>query len=84
MEKMELTLTMEAEKMEALNFWLRKENTTAQKKMNEALAMLYEQTVPEAVREYLDSRSAPVRERPRRPLRRDAQCTLALAGALSR
>ena len=67
MEKMELTLTMEAEKMEALNFWLRKENTTAQKKMNEALAMLYEQTVPEAVREYLDSRSAPVRERPRRP-----------------
>ena len=29
--------------------------------------MLYEQTVPEAVREYLDSRSAPVRDRPRRP-----------------
>lgn len=67
MNKTELTLTMEAEKMEALNFWLRKENTTAQKKMNEALAMLYEQTVPEAVREYLDSRSAPVRDRPRRP-----------------
>lgn len=32
MEKMELILTMEAEKMEALNFWLRKENTTAQRK----------------------------------------------------
>lgn len=62
-----MILTMEAEKMEALNFWLRKENTTAQKKMNEALVMLYEQTVPEAVREYLDSRSAPVRDRPRRP-----------------
>ena len=67
MNKTELTLTMEAEKMEALNFWLRKENTTAQKKMNEALAMQYEQTVPEAVREYLDRRSAPVRDRPRRP-----------------
>ena len=37
------------------------------KKLDEALATLYEQTVPEAVREYLDSRSAPVRERPRRP-----------------
>ena len=67
MEKMVLTLTMESEKMEALNFWLRKENTTAQKKMHEALALLYEQTVPEAVREYLDSRSSPVRDRPRRP-----------------
>ena len=40
MNKTELTLTMEAEKMEALNFWLRKENTTTQKKINEALAML--------------------------------------------
>lgn len=67
MNTTELILTMETEKMEAINFWLKKENTTVQKKMNEALAALYEQTVPEAVREYLDSRSASVRERPRRP-----------------
>ena len=36
--------------------------------MDDALKQLYEQTVPEAVREYLDSRAAPA-ARPRRPAR---------------
>ena len=67
MKKVEITLSFDEEKLEALEFVLRKEKTTVKKKLDEALAMLYEQTVPEAVREYLDSRSAPVRERPRRP-----------------
>ena len=68
MEKNEITLSFDSEKMEALVFYLKKENTTVQKKMDEALGLLYEQTVPEAVREYLDARAAPA-ARPKRPPR---------------
>ena len=73
MEKNEIMLSFDSEKMEALVFYLKKENTTVQKKMDEALRLLYEQTVPEAVREYLDRKDAPVRERPRRPPRQQEE-----------
>ena len=66
MKKIEITLSFEEEKLEALEFSLRKEKSSVQKKMQEELAALYEKSVPEAVREYLDRKSAPVRERPRR------------------
>ncbi|MCX4374390.1 MAG: DUF6103 family protein, partial [Dysosmobacter sp.] len=55
MEKNEIMLSFDSEKMEALVFYLKKENTTVQKKMDEALRLLYEQTVPEPLREYLDA-----------------------------
>lgn len=68
MEKNEITLSLDSEKMEALVFYLGKENSTVQKKMAEALRQLYEQAVPEPVREYLDARAAPARpKRPPRP-----------------
>ena len=67
MEKNEITLSFDGEKMDALVFYLKKENTTVQKKMDEALRLLYEQTVPEPLREYLDAKTAPAR--PRRPTR---------------
>ena len=69
MKKSEIILAFSEEKLEALEFSLRKERSSVQKKMDEALKNLYEQTVPEAVREYLDRKDAPVRERPRRPAR---------------
>lgn len=69
MKKIEITLSFEEEKLEALEFSLRKEKSSVQKKMQEELAALYERSVPEAVREYLDRKSAPVRERPRRSLK---------------
>ena len=65
MENNEITLSFDSEKMEALVFYLKKENTTVQKKMDEALRLLYEQTVPEPLREYLDAKTAPAR--PKRP-----------------
>ncbi len=68
MDKEEVKLSFDSEKMEALAFYLKKENTTVQKKMDEALRLLYEQTVPEPVREYLDVKSAPA-ARPKRPPR---------------
>ncbi len=67
MEKNEITLSFDSEKMRALEFYLGKENTTVQKKMNEALGQLYETAVPEPVREYLDAKFAPAK--PKRPIR---------------
>ena len=67
MENNEIKLSFDSEKLEALAFYLKKENSTVQKKMAEALRLLYEQTVPEPLREYLDAKSAPAR--PKRPTR---------------
>ena len=68
MEKNEITLSLDSEKMEALMFYLKKENASVQSRMDEALRQLYEQAVPEPVREYLDARAAPARpKRPPRP-----------------
>ena len=66
MKKVEITISFEEEMLEALEFSLRKEKSSIQKKMQEELAALYEKSVPEAVREYLERKSTPVRERPRR------------------
>ena len=70
MEKTELTVSLETERMDALQYFLEKEYTTPQKQMEEALAALYEKYVPADLREYLDSRLKPpaaARPRPRRP-----------------
>lgn len=67
MEKHEITLALDSERMGALTFYLKKENTTVQRKMDEALQQLYEETVPEPIREFLDAKSAP--QRPKRPAR---------------
>ncbi|MDD3963132.1 MAG: DUF6103 family protein [Synergistaceae bacterium] len=68
MKKVNITLSFDDERMDALEFSLKKENSTVQKRMDDALKELYEKTVPEPVREYLDSRSAPVaNEKPKRP-----------------
>ena len=65
MSKVNITLTIDDEKQKALELFLQKEGTTVQKKMDEALRQIYEETVPEPVREYLDARTAPAR--PKRP-----------------
>ena len=59
MQKTEITLSFDGEKLDALEFYLKKENTTVQKRMNEALTELYERIVPEA----------PPPARPKRPAR---------------
>ena len=59
MAKIEITLAFDGEKMDALEYALRKERTTVQKQMDEALRQLYETKVPEAVRDYLDNKNKP-------------------------
>lgn len=68
MKKANITIAFDDEKLDALEFSLKKENATVQNRMDEALRQLYEQTVPEPVREYLDSRAAPT-QKPKRPSR---------------
>lgn len=70
MDKVDITLAFDQEKLNALEFYLKKEKTTAQRRLEESLAQLYEQAVPAPVREYLDSRSVPP-PRPRRPPKAD-------------
>ena len=59
MKKTTVTVTFDDEKLGALEFSLRKEHSSVQARMDDALKQLYEQTVPEAVREYLDSKAVP-------------------------
>lgn len=70
MENVNITLVFDEEKLGALEFCLKKEKTTVQARLDDALAQLYEQTVPQPLREYLDSRAAPAPpSRPKRPPR---------------
>lgn len=57
MNKVPLTLSFEEDKLEAMEIFLKKENSSVQKKMEEALKKLYEEVVPEAVREYVEAKS---------------------------
>ena len=73
MDKVTITLTIEEEKMKALDAFLRRENTTVKKRLDEALQQLYESTVPEAVREYVGYKlGAANRDRSRRPVSKSA------------
>ena len=67
MQKVEITLSFEDEKLSALEIFLKKENTTVRKRLDEALRQLYESAVPEEVREFLDCKAAvAARDRSRR------------------
>ena len=70
MEKANITLAFDQEKLDALEFYLKKDKSTTQRRLEESLAQLYEQTVPEPLREYLESRTAPP-PRPKRPAKAD-------------
>ena len=68
MKKENVTISFESEQLAALEFSLKKKNSSVQAQLEELLKCLYESEVPEPVREYLASRAAPA-ARPRRPAR---------------
>ena len=68
MKKATVTVTFDDEKLGALEFSLRKEHSSVQEHLEDALNALYEKTVPEPLREYLDSKTAPA-VKPRRPVK---------------
>lgn len=66
MSETNITINFDAAKLDALEFVLRKQRSSVQRRMAEMLQQLYESEVPEAVRKYVDSRAAPA-ARPKRP-----------------
>ena len=68
MEKTELTVSMEPERLDALRYFLAAKNKrTPQKELQRALEELYETYGPAETRASLDARCPPGRHRPRRP-----------------
>ena len=57
MKKATVTVTFDDEKLGALEFSLRKDHSSVQEHLEDALNALYEKTVPEPLREYLDSKA---------------------------
>ena len=78
MKKENVTISFESEQLAALEFSLKKKNSSVQAQLEELLKCLYESEVPEPVREYLASRTAPA-ARPRRPARPREEPPSALA-----
>ena len=58
MKKENIMIPFESEQLAALEFSLKKKNTSVQAQLEELLKCLYESEVPEPVREYLASRAA--------------------------
>ena len=67
MKKENVTITFESEQLAALEFSLKKKNTSVQAQLEELLKCLYESEVPEPVREYLDSKTVPAAKPKRTP-----------------
>ena len=78
MEKIELTVSIEQERLNVLNYFLAQENTSAQKELERMLTELYESKVPQETRGYIDSMVAPP-PKPRRPPRPSSRRTAAPA-----
>ena len=82
MQKKDITLTFEDEKLDALEFSLKKKGSSVQRRMQEALKDLYEQEVAAPVREYLDSKTAPA-VKPRRPVKPSRPQTAEASSAIA-
>ena len=67
MEKTELTVSIEPDQLDVLNYFLSQENTNAQKELNRMLTELYETKVPEQMRGYFDSKRKGASTKPKRP-----------------
>ena len=59
MKKENIMIPFESEQLAALDFSLKKKNTSVQAQMEKTLQELYEAEVPEPLREYLDSKAVP-------------------------
>ena len=72
MDKIELKVTMEPERLDALRYFLsEQEKSTPEKELQRGLDELYEKYVPADTRAYLDHKCKPsaARPKPRRPVK---------------
>ena len=56
MKNTTLTMTFNTEKLDALTFHMGKKDADLQAELNDTIQKLYEKYVPQAVREYIESR----------------------------
>lgn len=67
MNKVPLTLSFEEEKLDAMEVFLKKDGSSVQKKLEETMKKLYEEVVPELVREFVDAKAGVKPKRPAPP-----------------
>lgn len=67
MNKVPLTFSFEEDKLEAMEVFLKKEGSSVQKKLEETMKKLYEEVVPEPVREFVDAKAGVKPKRPAPP-----------------
>ena len=67
MKKINISVPFDEEKLCALEMALKKEHSSVQQHLGRLLNELYEKNVPEAVREFIDSKAAAKPKRPPRP-----------------
>lgn len=67
MSKVNITLAIGDEKLEAMEVYLKKQNSTLQKRLDEMVGQLYKQVVPGEVREFLDAKGGAKPKRPAPP-----------------
>ncbi len=66
MNKVNVTVSFGDDKLDALTYFMKKDNIDPQKALQGELEKLYEKYIPAEMREYLESRSA-ARDRAKRP-----------------
>ena len=68
MKKVNITISFEDEKLDALSFFMGKTGSNPQKELEDSLEKLYEKFVPAEMREYIASRiPAALKDKPKRP-----------------
>jgi hypothetical protein len=68
MKKVNITISFEDEKLNALSFFMGKNGANPQKELEDGLEKLYEKFVPAEMREYIASRTpASAKDKPKRP-----------------
>lgn len=70
MSKVNITLSIDEEKLKAIEGYLKLENFSLQKKLDDVVNQLYEQVVPEEVRKFIDMTSGVKPKRPAAPQRK--------------
>lgn len=77
MEKTEIRISIESERLEALTYFLQKKETSSlQRELGKILDELYEKTVPPDVRDYIDGRlkkAAPPKPKVKPPTKNNAE-----------
>ena len=69
MKNATITISVEQDKLKALQFYAGKKDANLQGELEDFLQKLYEKYVPAQTREYIKSQSEPAREQPKRPSR---------------